>query len=194
VPAHELVSFATRNRDSLGEGFRPPPTLESWACVLGDPTQAWYAIVDHAEAREGSGHAQPAGNTASPIVLGLVVFSRWAGAPWRSAEIGYAVDSELVGRGLIQSAVPRLLATHLHDGLRRIEARVDLSNERAARSLARLGFRREGNARGCLDGSDQRRTQAQWAIITTDLAPTLAASASSDRADVPRDEAFGSGG
>lgn len=154
VDAADLVAFAARNRAWMGEGFRPPPTLESWEATLSDRAQLWYAIVERWERDSG--------------VLGMVVFARWAPPPWRSAEIGFAVDSGLAGQGLVQATVPSLLDTHLSSDLGRIEARVHLHNTRAARALRRLGFIFEGNARGCIDSSGWRRTQAQWAIIAAD--------------------------
>lgn len=157
VPVDALTSFATRSGTDLGEGFQPPPTREAWDAVLGDPSQRWYAVVGDANEEQAT------------AVIGLVVFSRWTPAPWRSAEIGFGLDAAVVGRGVIQRAVPRLLSSLLDDELARIEARVDPSNQRASCALRALGFRFEGHARGCLDGVDGRRTQEQWAIIASDL-------------------------
>lgn len=157
VPVEALGSFATRTRGSLGEGFVAPPTCGAWSVVLSDPSQRWYAIVDRADGDEAT------------VVLGLVVFSRWTAAPWRSAEIGFGLDGAVIGQGVVQRTVPPVIHMLLRGELARIEARVDSANERASRTLSALGFRFEGHARGCLDGSDQRRTQEQWAIITADL-------------------------
>jgi RimJ/RimL family protein N-acetyltransferase len=157
VPVEALTSFARRSGSDLGEGFQPPPTREAWHAVLGDPSQRWYAVVGDENEEQAT------------TVIGLVVFSRWTPAPWRSAEIGFGLDAAVVGRGVIQSAVPLLLTSLLGHELARIEARVDPSNQRASRALRALGFRFEGHARGCLDGVDGRRTQEQWAIIAGDL-------------------------
>lgn len=131
----ELVEFAARNADWHGERFAVPPTAEAWAYVLGDVSQRWYGIVagELAAARE---------------VLGIVVFTRWSGPPWRSAEIGFGVDRTMGGRGLIQASVPEVLRRHLGVDLQRVEARVHPDNGAAARSLARLGFSLEGRLRG----------------------------------------------
>ena len=157
IPLDLLICFAARNRGDLGEGFQPPPTREAWHAVLADPGQRWYAIVD--VVNQG----------LATVVIGLVVFSRWTNAPWRSAEIGFGLESAVVGHGVIQRAVPHLLAELLNNELARIEARVDPDNERATRALSMLGFRFEGHARGCLDGVDGRRAQEQWAIVTADI-------------------------
>jgi len=157
VPVDALTSFATQSGTDLGEDFQPPPTRDAWNAVLADPSQRWYAIVG--DTNKGRATA----------VIGLVVFSRWTPAPWRSAEIGFGLEAAVVGHGVIQRAVPRLLSKLLNDDLSRIEARVDPNNERASRALSALGFRFEGHARGCLDGVDGRKTQGQWAIIASDL-------------------------
>jgi len=192
VPPVDLVRFATRNDHWLGEGFRPPPTHESWQAVLTDRTQRWYAIVD--DSARSPGTEQP-GDNCNSTVLGLVVFSRWIPPPWRSAEIGFAVDSRLTGQGLIQATVPRLLDAHLLAELARIEALVDPSNVRAAQSLSRLGFKFEGYARGCLDRQNERRTQAQWAIITADrVAARSPTDASANCRDAPLDKPIGGTG
>lgn len=146
-----LVDFSERNAGWDPVHFQAPPTAEAWACALADPSQRWYALID--------------GETS---VVGLVVLSRCTGAPWRTAEVGYAIDEAAVGRGYVQRGVGPLLRHHLETDLGRIEARVEPSNERAARSLARLGFRLEGRARSCLDGHGTRIDQDQWAVVAGD--------------------------
>lgn len=146
-----LVAFSERNAGSDPVHFQAPPNAEAWTCALADASQRWYALLDH-----------------ETSVVGLVVFSRCAGPPWRIAEVGYAVDEAAVGRGYVQRGVGPLLRHHLGTDLARVEARVEPTNERAARSLARLGFRLEGRARACLDGPGGRIDQDQWAIVAGD--------------------------
>lgn len=164
----ELVAFTTRNEAWLGEEFRPPPTEESWEEILSDRTQRWYAIVGGQRGAAGSEQPASTSDEFSIGVLGMAVLSRMTPSPWRSAEIGFAVDSTLAGRGLVQASVPQLIDSLLSNELARIEARVDPSNCAAAISLHRLGFQFEGNARGCIDRRGGRRTQEQWAIIAAD--------------------------
>jgi RimJ/RimL family protein N-acetyltransferase len=167
VETAHLIEFAERNERWLGVRFCPPRTPAAWTSTLADGTQRWYAIVPGSSAIDPPVSAsQP--RRPAPAVIGLVVFSRWAPSPWRSAEIGFAVDADFAGKGLIQTAVPGLLDELLGDELSRIEARVDPDNNQSAKSLARLGFSLEGHARHCVDGRDGRRTQAQWAITSVD--------------------------
>ncbi|WP_202844127.1 GNAT family N-acetyltransferase [Luteimonas saliphila] len=63
----------------------------------------------------------------------------------RRAEIGYALRSELWGRGLASEAVALALDWGFRDlALHRIEADIDPRNEASRNLLGRLGFRPEG--------------------------------------------------
>jgi RimJ/RimL family protein N-acetyltransferase len=66
----------------------------------------------------------------------------------RRAELGYALARAAWGQGLMHEALAALL-THAFGGLdlRRIEADIDPRNVASARSLDRLGFRKEGHLR-----------------------------------------------
>jgi [ribosomal protein S5]-alanine N-acetyltransferase len=61
------------------------------------------------------------------------------------AELGYALGRAHWGQGLMGEALPLVLQYAFGTlGLRRLEADVDPRNENSIRSLARLGFQREG--------------------------------------------------
>jgi ribosomal-protein-alanine N-acetyltransferase len=63
----------------------------------------------------------------------------------RRAEIGYALGAAYWGRGLMHEALQRLLLYAFDDlDLNRLEADIDPRNTASARSLARLGFTKEG--------------------------------------------------
>lgn len=66
----------------------------------------------------------------------------------RRAEIGYALGSAWWGQGLMHDALQALLRYAFDDlGLHRLEADIDPRNAASARSLARLGFVKEGHLR-----------------------------------------------
>jgi [ribosomal protein S5]-alanine N-acetyltransferase len=66
----------------------------------------------------------------------------------RRAELGYALDSRTWGRGYMNEALVVLVEFAFAElNLNRIEADIDPRNEASARSLARLGFKREGHLR-----------------------------------------------
>ncbi|MEU7871600.1 GNAT family protein [Dactylosporangium sp. NPDC049140] len=63
----------------------------------------------------------------------------------RQAEIGFTLAPAYQGRGYAAEAVGRVVGHLLaEEGLHRVHASVDARNERSARLLERLGFRREG--------------------------------------------------
>ncbi|GAA0723361.1 GNAT family N-acetyltransferase [Dactylosporangium roseum] len=63
----------------------------------------------------------------------------------RQAELGFTLAPEHQGRGYATEAVRRIVDFLLvEEGLHRVRATLDARNERSARLLERLGFRREG--------------------------------------------------
>ena len=66
----------------------------------------------------------------------------------RRAELGYALARPHWGQGLMHEALVRLVGYAFGElGLHRLEADIDPRNAASARSLARLGFRKEGTLR-----------------------------------------------
>ncbi|HLV98946.1 MAG TPA: GNAT family protein [Ktedonobacterales bacterium] len=65
------------------------------------------------------------------------------------AEIGYELNRALWGQGLMAEAASAVLAYAFRDlGLHRVEAIIDIRNERSKGLLLKLGFTYEGNLRG----------------------------------------------
>ena len=66
----------------------------------------------------------------------------------RRAELGYALAHAAWGQGLMHEALDALVTYAFTDlGLNRIEADIDPRNVASARSLERMGFRKEGRLR-----------------------------------------------
>ncbi|GAA3189916.1 GNAT family N-acetyltransferase [Dactylosporangium siamense] len=79
----------------------------------------------------------------SGLLLGDVGVNRGDGG--RQAEIGFTFAPAFQGRGYATEAVGRVVRHLLvEEGLHRVHASLDARNERSARLLERLGFRREG--------------------------------------------------
>src|SRR5262249_32837251 len=80
---------------------------------------------------------------AEGVLVGDVGVNRGDGG--RQAEIGFTIAPQFQGRGYATEAVGRVVRFLLvEEGLHRGHASLDARNERAARLLERLGFRREG--------------------------------------------------
>jgi ribosomal-protein-alanine N-acetyltransferase len=84
-------------------------------------------------------------------IVGRVNYTQVVRGPFQSCMLGYAIDHEREGRGLMREALQATLA-HAFDELRlhRVQANYLSHNHRSARLLHRLGFRVEGLARDYL--------------------------------------------
>jgi len=86
----------------------------------------------------------------------------------RRAEIGYALRSDLWGRGLAREAVALALDWAFRTlGLHRVEADIDPRNDGSRQLLQRLGFRSEGvlRERYFVDG---RSSDTEWFGLLAD--------------------------
>ncbi len=164
----DLLDFHRRNADF----FRPwlpsvPPdflTLEHWdrwtraAGLMAAQDQGLWLVV-----RAG----RKAGVAAGTLV-GQVNLSGIMRGPLQTASLGFQIDRELVGRGLMTEAVG-LAVEHAFRSLKlhRITAHHRLENEPSARLLARLGFEREGIARESVFADGAWRDQVTTARLAS---------------------------
>jgi len=85
----------------------------------------------------------------SSRLVGSIGLSQIARGPFQNAMMGYAIDAEFQGQGLMHEALQAAIdhafspAVHLH----RIQANVRPENSRSVALLQRLGFEDEGLAR-----------------------------------------------
>lgn len=146
--AAQLLDFDQRNREHLGPWNPPRPTPL-------DTVEAWQArlLVDRQRARDGTGlhwRLRPRDDRDGPV-LGTVSFTRIERGPLERASLGFSVDRDQQGRGLVQEAVEALLdhAANVLQ-LRFMEAGHAPQNLRSASTLRRLGFVPYGYARDYL--------------------------------------------
>ena len=83
------------------------------------------------------------------VALGQIHFSQIARRAFCNAMLGYAIDSDHEGRGLMREALEAALADAFGPRmqLHRVQANVRPENSRSLALLARLGFEQEGLAR-----------------------------------------------
>ncbi len=81
-------------------------------------------------------------------VLGLANFTQFVRGAFMACTLGYSLDEDCQGKGLMTEALSRAIA-HLFEelGLHRVMANYLPINERSGRLLRRLGFQVEGYAR-----------------------------------------------
>jgi len=88
------------------------------------------------------------------------------------AEIGYALTTELQGRGVMSQALQILVADlFLSTPLERLEARCAVDNLASQRVLEKVGFRREGLLRGYFHLDGVRVDNYLYALLRDDLLP-----------------------
>ena len=131
-----------RNLDWLREW---EATLPPEAAAEGDtvPTFAMMVRRLRREAREG--RTMPWALTYQGRLVGQVTVGGIAWGSLRAAYIGYWIDREVAGRGIMPTAVA-MACDHCFDELRlhRIEINIRPENTASLRVVEKLGLRREG--------------------------------------------------
>jgi len=138
-------AFFERNREHFSRWDPPVPpdfyTVPFWHRGLARALEDFYADrsvrFDLVEAKAPDG----------PLI-GRIAFSQIFRGPFQSCMLGYQIDCEHEGRGLMFEGLAAAIAYMFETrGLHRVQANYLEENERSARLLARLGFVREGLAK-----------------------------------------------
>ena len=118
------------------------------------------------------GNTLPFGVTLDGRFVGHVMIGNVVREPLLSAYVGYWVDAQVSGKGVITAAVALVVDHCLGPvGLHRIEATVRPENAASLRVLAKLGFREEGLFRRYLDVDGEWRDHLCFAMTIEDLPP-----------------------
>lgn len=152
-PLHRLIEA---NLDRLRE-------WEPWA--QGEQTEDGLASFTTFELHQWvNGKSLPAAIVSGGEVVGSVGarIDPYAGI----ADVGYWIDSAAEGRGLVTRATKALIE-HLHAdlGIRRIEIRAAVDNERSRAVAERLGFSLEGVLKFAQVVGDKTNDVALYAYI-----------------------------
>ena len=105
------------------------------------------------------------------VLVGSIGLSAIARGPFQNALLGYALDGELQGQGLMQEGLSAVIAHAFSTeiNLHRIQANVRPDNLRSLRVLERLGFEREGFARDYLYIHDKWHDHVMLALRNEDF-------------------------
>ena len=149
APQHAplLAQFFVRNEEHLRPWDPPRPRgitdVEFWSA------EAQRAVEDHAEAAVARWVLLLRGDPGR--IVGRVNFTQVVRGPFQSCMLGYAIDAQCQGRGLMHEALEAALSYAFEVmRLHRVQANHLPDNLRSARLLQRLGFRVEGLARDYL--------------------------------------------
>jgi ribosomal-protein-alanine N-acetyltransferase len=100
------------------------------------------------------------------VLVGSIGLTAIARGPFQNATLGYALDGQLQGRGLMREGLTAIIkfafSSEMH--LHRIQANVRPENIRSLRLLEQLGFEREGFARDYLFIDGAWRDHAMLAL------------------------------
>lgn len=152
--APELIAGNIASRDHHHpwmRNFTDQVGFEEWFCNL--QSSASLALI----AREPE----------SSSIIGVFTFSQIFMKAFRSAYLGYYSMVELAGRGLMTEALKQTVAYGFEEiGLHRIEANIQLDNQRSIALVQRAGFHKEGFSPRYLFINGDWRDHERWAIIS----------------------------
>ncbi len=153
--SEHMADYCRRNRGHLGpwEPARPLDyySRSFWVRQLRaalDEFHAGQSVRTVLRLRQpGAAH----GDLGGERIIGVANLSQVVRGAFQSAVIGYSLDEELVGQGLMREALERILRYAFEDlQLHRVMAAYRPENDRSAAVLERLGFEKEGFARDYL--------------------------------------------
>ena len=148
----ETVAFFTRNRAHFAR-WDPPAPSDFYSVGFWERSVA-RSIDDFAADRAVRFDVFDAAggvDEGDDRVIGRLGFAQIFRGPFQSCILGYQIDAEYEGRGLMHEALTAAIR-YMFDvkGLHRIQANHLPENARSAALLARLGFVREGLAKDYL--------------------------------------------
>ena len=102
-------------------------------------------------------------------IIGHVSFDQIVKGPFQSCYLGFGLDAEFQGHGLMWQALLRSLDYVLRDlGLNRVMANYEPGNTRSGRLLRSLGFEREGYARRYLKLNGRWKDHVLTSLVADD--------------------------
>ncbi len=159
--------FFARNRAHFAP-WDPPrsPDLET--------VEYWETQLEQAQAEFAEGRSARfvvlERAAAAPRLIARTNFSQIFRGPFQSCVLGYQIDREFEGRGLMHEALAACITFMFRDfKLHRIQAAFRSENARSERLLARLGFERIGVARDYLFIDGAWRDHVLMALINPDF-------------------------
>jgi ribosomal-protein-alanine N-acetyltransferase len=137
--------FFARNRAHFAP-WDPPRTPEI------ETVAYWQAQLEQAQAEFAEARSARfvvlERDAAEPRLIARTNFSQIFRGPFQSCVLGFQIDREFEGRGLMHEALAACIGYLFRDlNLHRIQAAFRPENVRSERLLARLGFERIGVAR-----------------------------------------------
>lgn len=164
-----LRALVPGDAGALHRVFSDPEAMRYWSTPAhGDETET-AAMIASIRAGFEQGQVLQWGieRDHDQSLLGTVTLLPAAGQP--RAELGFILGSEHWGRGYAGEAQRRVVEFAFSElGMRRLEADTHPGNEASARSLERLGFRREGLLRERWTVAGEVSDSVLWGLLERD--------------------------
>ena len=129
--------------------FADPAVVRYWSTPPWKSAEQAIAMIDRDAKAMAAGEHLRLGveRTDDGALIGMCTLFAFS-EQCRRAEVGYALASHAWGKAYMDEALRALLNYGFSDlKLNRVEADIDPRNEASARSLERLGFKKEGHLR-----------------------------------------------
>jgi ribosomal-protein-alanine N-acetyltransferase len=145
--ASRVADYFRRNRNRLVEWSSDAPEGLAEESYWRDKLHKYLTEIEEDRGLRVKLFLRDRGGVDGPVI-GLVSFSQLERGPIQSAKLGYSLDGEHVGRGLMHEALTALLPLAWTElGLHRVIATYAPANEKSGAVLRRLSFVVEGYAR-----------------------------------------------
>lgn len=143
-----LREITADDAGALFEIFTDPDVIRYWSHPPYESVDQANDLIERIQRGVASGEAIEWGISMrgdEGRLLGKCGFHQWHKNHYR-AEMGYSLGRPSWGKGIMQEALPRILAFGFQTmRLHSVEAQVDPGNARSIRVLERLGFVKEGH-------------------------------------------------
>lgn len=159
-----------------GLRLRNEAWLSQWEPTSADPWAvrhsmgSWPSALGSLRRLARAGVLLPFMITYDDELVGQLTVNNIVRGALRSAQIGYWVDREHAGRGIVTTAVA-LVTDHCFGpvGLHRVEVDIRPENNPSRRVVAKLGFREEGYLVRYLDIDGAWRDHVTYALTVEDI-------------------------
>ena len=180
MPAFDQLTLSTKrlllrplrasDADSRLNVFSDPKVMRYWSTPPWDSIESACAMIDRDTKAMAAGEYLRLGleRMEDTLLIGMCTLFAMS-ASCRRAEVGYAMASHAWGNAYMDEALRALLNYGFTElKLNRVEADIDPRNEASAKSLERLGFKKEGHLRERWIVGDEVSDTALYGLLHRD--------------------------
>lgn len=166
--AEKCVDYYARNRERFKRAI--PAAPPDFFTARGQAERLWREFDAALDGESLRLYLFEIGDEEFERILGDVSVYGIVRSNAQTGKLGFKSDESAEGRGFMFEALQKMVKFAFGEMcLRRIEAEVLPENVRSIKLLERLGFRKEGLARKCLEIEGVREDHFRYAILKEDL-------------------------